>query len=260
MNDSERTTTENAPEASGWDRFLRGCKELVLIVVGALIISAVIRAFVGQLFVIPSGSMENTLIPGDRVIAMKTMDFHRGDIVVFKDSAHWLGPNPRKRSIPGQIGEFIGVLPNTSSNYLIKRVIGMPGDTVKCCDPQGRMSVNGKVLDETSYLYSEGGHMVAPAAVPFEVVVPKGRIFVMGDHRDASGDSRCHLADLDPDAYRGAPAFISEADVVGPAKAILVPLNRIRVLTIPSTFQGIADRSGSAPDKATIIPEGVGCG
>lgn len=237
---------------SGWRRLRGGLIELVLIVVGALIISAGMRAFVGQMFVIPSGSMEQTLEIGDRVEALKVTDFKRGDIVVFKDSEHWLGGDPAKRSVPGQVLEFIGLLPNTSSNYLIKRVIGMPGDTVSCCTPQGRMSVNGKALDESDYLYREqNGQTVASSSIAFTVTVPKDRIFVMGDHRDASGDSRFHLSDVG-DEYTGASAFVPIGDVVGPAKAVVVPLSRIRVLRTPAAFDGIEDRSSRAPARAAI--------
>ncbi|WP_257478388.1 signal peptidase I [Acidipropionibacterium jensenii] len=238
-------------EPSRWRRFRSGLTELVVIVVGALVISACLRAFVAQLFVIPSGSMEQTLEIGDRVEAMRVMDFHRGDIVVFKDSQHWLGGDPAKRSVGGQILEFIGLVPNTSSNYLIKRVIGMPGDTVVCCTPQGQMTVNSKVLNETSYLYREGGQTVAPSTISFKVVVPKGRIFVMGDHRDASGDSRFHLDDIGGD-YQGSAAFVPVGDVVGPAKAVVVPLSRMRILHTPATFDAIPDRSASAPARASI--------
>lgn len=240
-------------------RLLKGIREIVLILLLALVISAVIRAFVGQLFVIPSGSMEQTIEPGDRVAAIKPADFKRGDIVVFKDSGHWLGANPPKRSAAGQFGEFVGVLPNTSSNYLIKRVIGMPGDTVSCCGPKGRMSVNGKPLDENSYLYRTNGVPVEPSQMRFEVRVPRDRIFVMGDHRDASGDSRCHLSDPAPGAYRGASAFIPIDDVVGPAKFTVSPLSRMTHFSTPETFDGIADRSASAPEKADITLHDAGC-
>ena len=239
-------------QASGWQRFRSGAIEVALIVVGALIISAVLRAFIGQMFVIPSKSMQNTLQVGDRVIAVKAADFHRGDVVVFKDTEHWLPAAQDRRSVPGQILEVVGLLPNTSSNYLIKRVIGMPGDTVACCNINGQVTVNGKALDERSYLYSENGETVKPSAMKFRVTVPQGRIFVLGDHRNASGDSRYHLQDLDPDEYTGAPGFVPLDDVVGPAKAILMPLNRIDSLGTPDTFQGIPDRSSSAPSKARI--------
>ena len=250
--DTKKSDSARGEQASGWQRFRSGAIEIVLIIVGALIISAVLRAFVGQMFVIPSKSMQNTLQVGDRVFAVKAADFHRGDVVVFKDTEHWLPPAQDHRSVPGQVLEFVGLLPNTSSNYLIKRVIGMPGDTVACCNVKGQVTVNGKALDERSYLYSENGEMVQPSMIKFRVTVPKGRMFVMGDHRNDSGDSRYHIQDLDPGEYTGAPGFVPLDDVVGPAKAILMPLNRIDGLGTPDTFQGIPDRSSSAPDRARI--------
>lgn len=253
---NEESAESSTKEASGWQRFRSGVIEVVIIIVGALLISAGLRAFVGQLFVIPSGSMENTLEPHDRVAVLKLSDYHRGDIVVFKDTEHWLTERGTQRSAPGKVLEFVGLLPNTSSNYLIKRVIGMPGDTVSCCTAEGRVTVNGKALDESSYLYSEGGQTVAPSEMRFSVTVPKDRIFVMGDHRNASGDSRVHIQDSDPDEYTGAPAFIREEDVVGPARAIVVPFNRIRGFSPPDDFQGIEDRSAKAPTRARICVGG----
>ena len=241
-------------------RTFAAIKELTIIIVGALIISALVRAFIGQMFIIPSGSMENTLLINDRVVALKVADFHRGDIVVFEDPGSWLVEPPAQRGRAGHLLEMIGVLPSTSTNHLIKRVIGMPGDTVTCCDDEGRMSVNGVPLDESSYLYGENGATVAPANVPFSVVVPKDRLFVMGDHRDRSGDSRCHLADVSADgAPAGMSAFVPISKVVGPAVLIAAPFDRAKRLRVPSTFENIPDATGSPPEKPSILPEGVGC-
>lgn len=237
-----------------------GVREVTIIIVGALIISALIRAFIGQMFIIPSGSMENTLMVDDRVVALKIADFQRGDIVVFSDPGGWLVDTPPQRGTVGHLLEVIGVLPSTSTNHLIKRVIGLPGDVVTCCDDQGRMSVNGVPLDESDYLYSENGVGVAPANVPFSVTVPKDRLFVMGDHRNRSGDSRCHLADVSNDGSpTGMAAFVPISKVVGPAVLIASPFDRAQRLTVPETFAGIPDATGTPPDKPVISPEGVGC-
>lgn len=239
---------------------LSGLFELVVIIVGALIISALLRAFVGQMFEIPSGSMEHTLDIGDRVVVSKITDFERGDVVVFTDSQQWLPEGLDRRVGFGRALEFIGVLPSTSSNHLIKRVIGLPGDTVECCDASGRLSVNGHPLDESSYLFTDNGVQVQPAAVEFKVVVPAERIFVMGDHRNASSDSRCHLADILNDGRpRGAAAFVPIDDVVGPAVAIAAPLDRLSLIRDPQVYEAVPDATQPAPDQAVIEPEGVGC-
>lgn len=236
-------------------------REVVFIVVGALIISTLIRAFVAQPFQIPSGSMENTLAIGDKVMVAKMPDFSRGDVVVFEDPGSWLGSEaPEPRGPAGQVLEFLGILPDTSSNHLIKRVIGMPGDTVKCCDTQGRITVNGTALDETSYLYSDGEGQVKPSDFPFEVVVPADRVFVMGDHRNESADSRCHLGDITTDGLpRGATAFVPIDKVVGPAVLIISPFDRWRHLTVPTTFTNVPAPTQPAPERATIKPDDVSC-
>jgi len=236
-------------------------RELFLVVVGAIIVSSLLRMFVGQMFIIPSQSMENTLLVGDRVVVQKITNFHRGDVVVFADPGDWLsGETVQERGPIGKMFEFIGVLPDTSTGHLIKRVIGMPGDRVACCDSQGRITVNGQPLDERSYLYTDpSGKQVDPSLIDFEVVVPKGRIFVMGDHRDLSADSRCHLSDLSQSEPRGEIAFVPENLVVGPAFAIAAPLNRAKRLRDPGTFAQVPQPTSPAPNVAVIKPKGVSC-
>ncbi len=236
-------------------------RELLFVVVGAIIVSSLLRMFVGQMFIIPSASMENTLLIGDRVVVQKITDFHRGDVVVFADPGDWLaGEATEERGPMGKFFEFVGVLPDTSTGHLIKRVIGMPGDRVKCCDSRGRLSVNGQPLDETSYLYTDpDGTQVDPSDITFEVVVPKDRIFVMGDHRDLSADSRCHLSDLSSTQKKGAVAFVPEDLVVGPAFAIAAPFDRATRLRRPDTFAQVPAAAAQAPDEAVIKPAGVSC-
>jgi signal peptidase I len=152
----------------------------------------------------------------------KLTDFHRGDVVVFEDPGNWLENEPVADPGPfDRVLEFVGIPTASTPGHLIKRVIGLPGDRVACCDAQSRLTVNGHQLDETSYLYvNPGGNQVNASDMRFEVVVPKDRIFVMGDHRDLSADSRCHLADTSTNQPRGAVAFVPESLVVGPAFAI----------------------------------------
>lgn len=234
-------------------------RELLIVVVGALIVSSLLRAFVGQMFSIPSQSMENTLLIGDRVLVQKVQDFGRGDIVVFEDPGGWLDEAPPVRGPVGQALEFVGVLPDTSTEHLIKRVIGLPGDRVVCCDAKGRLSVNGQALDEHAYLYADDEGPVAPSDVEFDVMVPRDRIFVMGDHRDLSADSRCHLADISTSGPRGSLAFVPVDQVVGEAMAVVAPFSRTAGLDRPATFADVPPPESPAPATAVIKPEGVTC-
>ena len=236
-------------------------RELLLVVVGAIIVSSLLRMFVGQMFIIPSKSMESTLLVGDRVVVQKITDFDRGDVVVFADPGGWLAGEPREeRGRVGQLFEFIGVLPDTSTGHLIKRAIGMPGDRVVCCDNRDRITVNGQALDETSYLYvNSDGSQVAPSTIAFQVVVPAGHVFMMCDHRDLSADSRCHLSDPSPGQKTGEVAFVPPDLVVGPAFAIAAPFDRAARLRRPDTFAAVPPPSEPAPAEAVIKPEGVSC-
>ena len=125
-------------------------------VVGAVVVSSLLRAFVGQMFIIPSQSMENTLLVGDRVVVQKLTDFQRGDVVVFSDPGGWLEEDLVDDPPPwDKVLEFIGLPTRSTPGHLIKRVIGMPGDKVVCCTGKGRITVNGYPLDERSYLYTD---------------------------------------------------------------------------------------------------------
>lgn len=253
--------TDTEPTPRRRSRFGSFLKELVFVVVGALVVSSLLRAFVGQMFIIPSESMENTLLVGDRVVVEKITGFQRGDVVVFEDPGTWLGDEPAAQQTSlDKVLEFVGFPTASSPEHLIKRVIGMPGDRVVCCDRSGRLTVNGFPLDETSYLYtSVDGERVAPSEVAFEVVVPAGRIFVMGDHRDLSADSRCHLSDLTTSGAKGSDAFVPESLVVGPAVAIAAPFARATILRRPSTFGNVPAAEQPAPAEAVIKPADVTC-
>jgi len=229
-------------------------KELVAVVVGAVLVATLLRAFVGQMFLIPSPSMEQTLSIGDRVVVEKLSSIKRGEVVVFEDPGGWLtGTTYAERGTIGRALQFIGVLPDNSTEHLIKRVIGMPGDRVICCDGEGRITVNAQPLIEASYLYSgPDGQQAKPSTIRFEVVVPDGRIFVMGDNRAHSRDSRCHLNDSETGGTSGENAFVSEELVVGRAIAVVWPTNRAHRLVIPDTVKTVPTANEPAPGTPKI--------
>lgn len=191
------------------------------------------KTFLLQAFYIPSESMEDTLLRGDRVIVNKIArgSVNRGDIVVFTDPGNWLSSSdisPESPSILTRALTFIGVIPQDEGNHLIKRVIGVGGDEVKCCDSSGQLTVNSIPIDE-SYL--------APGSLPhkieFEATVPEGYLWVMGDNRSHSGDSRMHLGDPGGGA-------ISEDNVVGIAFMRVWPMDRFSLLRHPdAVFSGV---------------------
>ncbi len=229
-------------------------RELAVVVVGAVVVASLLRGFVGQMFLIPSVSMEDTLQVSDRVVVEKLSSIERGQVVVFADPGRWLtGPTPPERGLVGKAFQFIGVLPDPSTEHLIKRVIGMPGDEVVCCDDAGRLTVNGFALDEASYLYADpDGGPVEPSLIRFEVRVPAGHVFVMGDHRDRSRDSRCHLRDTEPGEMTGENGFVSTDLVVGRAIAVAWPFDRRHRLPIPATFESVPPGLQPAPERPEI--------
>ncbi|GII57677.1 hypothetical protein Pth03_60660 [Planotetraspora thailandica] len=245
---TEDTQQNDEKHARKKGSFLR---EFVVLVVIALGLALLIKSFVVQAFYIPSESMENTLLVNDRVLVNKlvyhTRDIERGDIVVFSGVDSWdpevpyeEPSNPIAKAFHW-VGTVFGLVPG-EKDY-IKRVIGVPGDTVKCCDAKGRVSVNGVPLDEP-YLYPGD----VPSAQQFEVTVPNDRLWVMGDHRSLSWDSRLHTGDP-------GGGTIPMDKVVGRAFVIIWPFDRAKILPIPDTFAQPALQAAvaGAPMAAGVV-------
>ncbi|WP_374118055.1 signal peptidase I [Streptomyces sp. RKAG337] len=215
-------------------------REVPLLLVVALLIALVLKTFLLQAFVIPSGSMEQTIRISDRVLVDKLTPWfgstpQRGDVVVFKDPGGWLANEPKPKPDPvvvKQVKEFftfIGLLPASGEQDLIKRVVAVGGDTVKCCDKDGRITVNGTPLIEP---YINPGDI--PSQSQFSVKVPMGRVWVMGDHRSNSADSRFHM---DQAGQGTVPLDL----VVGRAFVIAWPLGHWRKLEEPGTYASVPD-------------------
>jgi len=227
---AESATPKRKRPSSFW-------RELPILVVIALGLAFLLKTFLIQAFYIPSGSMETTLQVGDRVMVNKLAydlgDIQRGDVIVFNGVDSWdpeiqvaEPSNPVTRVLQSVAGVF-GFASPTEKDY-IKRVIGLPGDRVKCCDKEGRITVNGIPIEEP-YLF-EGNK---PSNDPFDVRVPADRVWVMGDHRAESSDSRAHIGDP------GGGAIPIES-VVGRAFVIIWPFSEAGLLTRPDTIDNDA--------------------
>jgi len=211
-------------------------RELPFLILIALVLALLIKTFLVQAFYIPSGSMEKTLAIGDRVLVNKLVyrirDVHRGEIVVFRGPQSWqdtpeFTANPPSNPIARffhDIGSALGVAAPSDKDF-IKRVIGVGGDHVVCCDVQGHITVNGHPIQETKYLFPGA----RPSEQNFDVTVPKGRLWVMGDHRNASADSRSRLSD-------GQSGTIPTGNVIGRAFVKVWPPGDWGTLGVPSTF------------------------
>ena len=199
-------------------------RELPILVVVALVVSLFIKTFVVQFFYIPSGSMENTLQIKDRVAVNKvpfiSRSINRGDVVVFRDPDDWL-PEIVDYDTNKYVSKAksalvaVGVLPNPTKQYLVKRVIGVEGDHIVCCTKAGNLTINDVEVTEP-YIYAGN----KPSEMKFDVTVPKGKLWVMGDHRGASADSRYHQEDINK-------GFIPLSKVTGRVVAVIWPFKNI---------------------------------
>ncbi|MDZ7577237.1 MAG: signal peptidase I [Candidatus Nanopelagicales bacterium] len=224
-------TTETPASTAKSSRKIPAWVEIPIVIVAAIFLAFLIKTFIVQIFYIPSGSMENTLLVGDRVAVNRfTYRFsqpQRGDIVVF-DGVDSFVPAGHKNKSNGPVGDLLTELGRTvgvvapPDTVFVKRVIGVGGDRVKCCNAKGQIMINGEPIAESQYLFPKN----VPSETKFDVVVPEGKLWVLGDHRGASADSRAHM---------GEPGggFVPTDRVLGKAFAIIWPLSRAQLLSTP---------------------------
>ena len=210
-------------------------QETFLLLGLALVLAIIIKSLFVQAFYIPSPSMEPQFVENDRILVQKVSYWgsaspSRGDIVVFKDPGGWLDESEAGApdSPVTRLMEKIGLYP--TGGHLVKRVSGIGGDRVVCCDAKGRITVNGKALDEKSYL-PKG---TAPSQLKFDRKVPKEHLWMMGDNRGFSYDSRGHM---------GGPGggYVDDDLVVGKVFSLIWPWKRAEFVHRPTTFDDIPD-------------------
>lgn len=230
-------------------------RDIVVIFLIALLISFLVKTFLIRPFWIPSESMNDTLQVDDRIIVSlltpTLVPVEHGDVVVFEDPGGWL-PEPQPETETGLAGAidwfltFVGLAPEDDHGYLIKRVIGLPGDTVRCCNDFGQLLVNGVPLDEP-YLHLDQAEQPA-SSVAFDVTVPEGHLWVMGDNRNHSGDSRAHM---DSPTH----GFVPMSTVVGRAILVSWPVERWTWLdSYDQTFVGVESQGA---ETEAVLPRAV---
>ena len=223
---------EKAEKRSSW---LSNTLEFMAILIVALLISVLIKTFLLQAYYVPSGSMENTLQVGDRIavnrMARDSEDIHRGDIVVFVDPGDWLAEQPDTRSgfekATSSVLQAVGLLPQNTGHHLVKRVIGIGGDRVACCTDKGLLTVNGEPIEEP---YLREGEI--PSQQEFSVNVPQDHLWVMGDNRSNSRDSRYH-------ELEDGNGFVPVINVEGRAWAIFYPFSHFGRLGHTDAFDAV---------------------
>ncbi|MGV8882825.1 MAG: signal peptidase I [Rhodoglobus sp.] len=236
--EAEPKTRPKRPRLRGWKAFVR---DVVLILLAAILISFLVKTFLIRSFFIPSSSMESTLLVNDRVIVNELtpnlIPIEHGDVVVFRDPGGWLDPRQEPDQSPvveffDSVLSIVGLTAPDSNDHLIKRVIGLPGDTVECCNELGQMTVNGVPLEEP-YIHLPDGSTRVSRDDFGPINVPEDSLWVMGDNRYNSEDSRFHQ-----DLPTGG--FVPYDHVVGRAILITWPVDRWRWLdNYPATFVGV---------------------
>jgi signal peptidase I len=225
-------------------------QEAVLLIVIALLVAIVLKTFFLQMFYVPSPSMVPGLMVDDRIMVEKPSywfgDPQRGDVVVFDDPGGWLPPNEDTGAVTSVLSK-IGLYP--AGGHLVKRVIGVAGDTIVCCDDQGRLSVNGQPLDEDDYVNDAdtstcrgpGGPGGAEKCSWTAGPVPDGKLFVMGDNRYASSDSSRHMCTPEAKGCKPGGEFVDKDYVVGRVFAVVWPHDHLSWLHRPDTFSDVPD-------------------
>jgi signal peptidase I len=232
----------------GWWRGHPLLREVVLLLGVCLVVVVLLNAFVVQPFGIPSGSMQGTLRIGDRVLvdklAYRGSPVRRGDVVVFDGRGSFVDEDYQGvgggQGLGRRITALLGLASADGGADFVKRVIGVGGDTVRCCDARGRITVDGQPLDEGGYLFPGD----KPSAFPFSIRVPEGRLFVLGDHRSESADSRAHLGDP-------GGGFVPVDRVIGRVDWVVLPIGDRRHVTRPAAFAALETelRKGAARGK-----------
>jgi len=224
-------------------------QETLVLLGVAVVLAVVIKAVLVQAFYIPSESMEPGLVENDRILVQKWSYWsgapERGDVVVFEDPGGWLGPDESTGPSNGFTKALakVGLFP--AGGHLVKRVIGVEGDTITCCDAEGRISVNGVALDESYYVKAEAG---VDCAGPMTGncswtvgPVPEGHVFVMGDNRAHSADSTVHMCtEGETDCVPGRE-FVDNDLVVGKVFVLLWPFDRFGTLDGADVLADVPD-------------------
>jgi signal peptidase I len=245
---------EGAGETAGPRRRLPVWQESLLLVTAAVVLAVVLKALFVQAFYIPSASMEPGLVENDRILVQKVSYWFggspsRGDVVVFADPGGWLGNTADDQDNPvTDLLSTVGLYPE--GGHLVKRVIGVEGDVVTCCDEQGRILVNGKPLDEDGYIAPRGpgvacnGPMIPCNPGWTAGPVPAGKVFVMGDNRDDSADSTVHLC-LPDEVDCTRDPYVDVDLVVGKVFAVAWPLGHLGFVGDPQTLSDVPDAPGA---------------
>lgn len=234
------------PRRRGWVTFLRDVLVIILI---AVLVSFLVKTFLVRSFYIPSGSMEDTLLINDRILVDEITPrfgaYEHGDIVVFRDPGGWLPPSTDPARPPvieaaDWVLSLVGLSAPDSDDHLVKRIIGLPGDHVVCCNALGQLSVNGVPIDETDYIEVPTGESAASADA-FDVTVPEGSLWVLGDNRYRSKDSRYNQD-------QPGDGFVPLENVVGRAFLVTWPLSRFGMLDFHhDDFAGVPEPSQEEP-------------